>query len=104
MEEEQNEQENFDPIKKEIDNLEDQIKKMEKDSKEFFDDLQLSPHELEAFFNDRSRFTEKTFNEIQKKRDALSSILDRRLEEARLKVKKKSPKNDAIGGHWIFVR
>ncbi len=98
-----NEQNKLDIIDQKLEELRNQIEKMEKEHAELFADLGIGPHQLQDYLNDRTRHSPEAYEFIQKERKALQDVLDERLEKTRAKLLKKHPP-EPIGGHWIFVR
>jgi predicted RNase H-like nuclease (RuvC/YqgF family) len=83
--------------------LREQIEKMEKENQALYDDLGLAPHQLQELLSDRTRYSQKSYDFIQRERAALEEILDRRINELRKDAKRETPTGQ-IRGHWIFVR
>lgn len=90
-------------IENKLRELRAQIEKMEKQNNALYEELGLGPHQIQDILNDPSNFSKEGFEYIQKERQELESVLERRLNEARDAVKRDTPP-DNIRGHWIFVR
>lgn len=90
---------------KEIEELEKQLKQMEEKSKKLFDKVGVTPHELHHMMNNKENFSKEAWDALQKQQQEIEMILERRIDEAQAKIKKKpSPFDVKSGGHWIFVR
>lgn len=75
----------------------------EAEMREFIDSLGLTPSELELILRDKSRFTETTWEQIEKERRRLDDQLtDQQKETATRKRTLSAPPN--IKNHWIPVR
>jgi uncharacterized protein YdcH (DUF465 family) len=85
--------------------LEEQIKKMEQESKDFFDELGISPHQIEDILSDRKRYSPAAYEYLQKQRQKLEDTLEERIAEVNASLKQEREReNGAIKGHWIFIR
>ena len=92
-------------IENKLRELREHIRKMEKENEELFETLGVSPHQVQNFLNDKSKFSADAFEFIQRERHALESILERRLDEVRDSSRKDNPPEPPkIGGHWILMR
>ena len=95
-----------DPLDAKLQLLRDQIKKMEQENTKIFEELGVSPHQLQELLSDKHNFSStQVFDIIQKQRDVLVATLTRRIDEIR-SPSKQLPNRHNIGarGHWIFVR
>jgi septation ring formation regulator EzrA len=98
-------QENDDPIENKLRELRDHIERMEKQNKEIFEKLGIGEHQLESIMQNKDNFAPEVYDFIQRERQALETVLNRRLDEVRNSVKKENPAElPSVGGHWIFVR
>lgn len=94
-----------DPIENKLRELRDHIACMEKQNKEIFEKLGIGEHQLESIMQNQDNFAPEVYDFIQRERQALETILNRRLDEVRNSVKKENSSDTApVGGHWVFVR
>lgn len=85
--------------------LRQEIMRMEKESDELFEQLGISPHQLQDILSDSKRYSAPLFEYIQKERRALEELLDKKIEATCAPIKKSMAANaPPIGGHWIFVK
>lgn len=99
----QKDKDKLDIVENKLRELRAQIEKMEKQNAALYEELGLGPHQVQEILNDPSNFEPEVYEFIQKERQTLEMILDRRIDEARANVKRDIPP-DSIRGHWIFVR
>ena len=106
MESNQREQDELiNDIDKEIEEIEMQIAKMEKESNDFFEALRLSPHQIEDLLSEPKLYSKASFEYIQQQRYELEAALERRINKVNASLKReRSQENSDIKGHWIFVR
>ena len=98
-----NEEDKIDIVENKLRELREQINKMEKENAELYEELGLSPHQLQDLLTDQTRYNKPTYDYIQKERQALEALLDKRISDCRASSRKENPP-DTIRGHWIFVR
>src|SRR5690242_8842642 len=106
MENSQWEQEKtIEKIDDKLKDLQDQVNKMEKENREFFEELGISPHQVEDILSDRKRYSKASYEYIQQQRQKLEEALENRIIKANSSIKREqSIENPPIKGHWIFVR
>jgi chromosome segregation ATPase len=97
------EEDKIDIVENKLRELREQINKMEKENAALFDDLGLAPHQLQDFLSDPTRYNKPAYEFIQRERQALEAVLERRISDVRASIRKENPP-DNIRGHWIFVR
>lgn len=84
--------------------LRDEMKRMEQENAELFSSYGLTPTEVRDALSDKSRYPKATFDYIQSERQALETLLDRRIEALNGPIRRDTHPDTHIGGHWIFVR
>ena len=88
-----------------LEELAQSIEKLERDSAKLYEELGVSPHQIQDYLSDPRNFSKSVYEIIQKQRELLIAALDRKL-TAHKKHRKSIPNRLEVGakGHWIFVR
>ncbi len=82
------------------------IARLEKETQEFFENLGVDQNEFLEFINDRSRFTYEAWDAMEKERAKLQALLDiseKKEPKATSKEKKKASRS-VPREQWIFIR
>jgi hypothetical protein len=99
------EDQNVESSSKKLDELAQSIAKLEKESAKLYEELGVSPHQIQDFLSDPRNFSKSVYEIIQKQRELLIAALDRKLTDHK-NHKRSTPNRLEVGakGHWIFVR
>ncbi len=101
----QNEKQTQEWSNEKIKELAKHVERMEKENEAFFQQLGISSQQIQEFLSNPANFSKPVYEIIKRQRDLLLAALDRKISEARPKVKS-TPNRLEVGarGHWIFVR
>lgn len=99
---EQDETTEMDSKLKDLDN---QIKQMEKENREFFEELGLSLHQIEDILSDKKKYSKASYEYIQRQRYRLENALEERIALVNSDLKReKASLQPPIKGHWVLIR
>jgi len=104
--EERNLQDKIESNEKKIKGLEQLVEGLDRDTKELFNEIQLSPDEIHQFISNKKNFTDSEWEQLQEQRKSadekvkreLSAVTDPRI------VKETMASSKNIQRHWLHVR
>jgi hypothetical protein len=93
-----------DDLDKQLAEIDAYMLQMEKESKEFYESLRISPHQVDELLSDPKLYSKETFEYIQDQRYQLEAALEQRIAEVNASVVREPREEPSVKGHWIFVR